>query len=553
MIFCKTYFFSLCIVFGILISAIGCSASSQADRVIILVNSNDSGSLQIAEYYANARGIPMENIVKLDTSKEETISIREYVDTIHNPLLNALLKEEWIQGVKASGHDGLGRERLSVAVHSISYLVATRGIPLRIANDPTLLEVESLNMPKQFHVNQGSVDGELALLAGPSNLSMTAFVQNPLFSQDNPVSLDSKRVIRVSRLDGPTPEVVIKLIDRSLEAEETGLIGRAYFDLGGPHSKGDEWINAAGDLAVKAFFDADFEQTKRLMGYEDRYDAPAIYMGWYGTNAHDQWRAKRWMVPPGAIAFHLHSFSATTVRSTSQGWLGAFVNQGYCATVGNTYEPYLEYTHRPQLLLAHLLEGHTFGEAAMYSNPTLSWQGVAIGDPLYRPFKVGLDEQLEQGADRSLISYISLRQMNRLKSAGKIEEALAYGRSQFVEQPSLSMAYKLAQIYANEGDTKRTIESLKVIRYITVFAPEELILAQKIADLLNKQGESDLALEVYKQLIDQAGSAKNLQISLLEGGSVVALAAGDSSLSSRWTLNARQLQLPPAKRKPSKG
>lgn len=30
----------------------------------------------------------------------------------------------------------------------------------------------------------------------------------------------------------------------------------------------------------------------------------------------------------------------------------------------------------------------TFGEASMACRPALSWQTVAIGDPLYRPFRL---------------------------------------------------------------------------------------------------------------------------------------------------------------------
>ena len=127
--------------------------------------------------------------------------------------------------VKATGRDIVGRERVTIATHRISYLVTTRGVPLRIANDPALLETNLDQLPKQFRVNNGSVDGELALLASPANLPMTAFVPNPLFSNLEPTRLDAKRVIRVSRLDGPSVESVTRLIDRSLQAEAEGLMG----------------------------------------------------------------------------------------------------------------------------------------------------------------------------------------------------------------------------------------------------------------------------------------------------------------------------------------
>ena len=53
----------------------------------------------------------------------------------------------------------------------------------------------------------------------------------------------------------------------------------------------------------------------------------------------------------GAVALHIHSFSAPTLRSDSAGWCGPFVARGVTATVGNVFEPYLDLTHRPNLLL----------------------------------------------------------------------------------------------------------------------------------------------------------------------------------------------------------
>jgi uncharacterized protein (TIGR03790 family) len=536
-----------------LLCVCGCAqvqlAAGEADSVVVLVNANDPDSAEIAEYYTESRGIPAGNIIALKMPTTETVTVREFVDTIYNPLLNALIEQKWMTAVKATGRDIVGRERVSIATHQISYLVTTRGVPLRIANDPALLETNLGQLPKQFQVNNGSVDSELALLASPANLPMTAFVPNPLFSNIEPTRLDAKRVIRVCRLDGPSVASVTRLIDRSLQAEAEGLMGRAYFDVGGPHAKGDEWIHAAGELAEQAYFDTDFETSKRVMDGRDRYDAPAIYMGWYRQHAYGPWRASQWSVPPGAIGFHLHSFSATTVRSTTKGWLGAFVNQGYCATVGNVYEPYLEYTHHPHKLLEALLQGHTFGAAAMSSIPSLSWQGVAIGDPLYRPFKVGLDVQLEDGADSVFGAYLNLRQINRLVAEGQDDEAVAFARAQFVRQPSLPLAYKLAKLYAADGDGQKAVEVLKVVRYMTVFSGEELVLAQKIADFLDQHDAGGLALTVYQKLIDQSGQDKALRIALFEGGAKVALGQGQSSLVSRWTLAARKLKQPaPAKK-----
>ena len=544
------YFWKRCLMsFALLYAFSGSNLSAQsnqalADEMIVVVNRNDPDSLAIGQYYAQQRGIPESNIVELSTPTEETITITQYVETVANPLLNALLDNERVKGVKDRSKDRYGRERLSVSIHRIPFIVLIRGVPLRIANDPALIEEETANLPTQFRVNNGSVDGEVALLLAPPGISMTALIPNPYFEKSSISTTDANRILRVSRLDGPTKSNVIDLIDRTLEAEKIGLMGRAYIDTGGPHANGDTWIRAAGEMAEAAFFDVDYESSQREMDFRDRLDAPAIYMGWYTHYAQAQWSAPRWPVPPGAIGFHLHSYSGTSVRSTKT-WLGAFISQGYCATVGNVYEPYLEYSHRPQILLAKLMAGGNFGEAVAVSMRSLSWQSVAIGDPLYRPFKVSLAEQLEQSKEETFAAYASIREINRLLAEEGSDAAITFARSKFISQPSLALAYRLAQLYAAEGQDREAVQVLKIIRYMSKFSPDEFVLAQKIADFLHKRGESELALKLYKNLLDERNLDKMLQISLYEGGAPVAEACGEPVIASRWQFEARNLKTPP--------
>jgi uncharacterized protein (TIGR03790 family) len=520
------------------------SNQALADEMVIVVNRNDPDSLSIGQYYARQRGIPEYRIIQLDAPTDETITLTQYVETIANPLLNELVANRWVKGVKDRSPDIYGRDRLAVSVHRIPYVVLIRGVPLRIANDPEQIGEVPESLPPQFRINQASVDGEIALLLAPPGTSMTAFIPNPYFDKSTISSTDANRILAVSRLDGPSPDDVYRLIDRTLEAERIGLMGRAYIDTGGPHSNGDQWIRAAGEMAEAAHFDTDYESTKRLLDYRDRLDAPAIYMGWYRRSPYAQWAAPNWPVPPGAIGFHLHSFSATSVRDTKT-WLGAFVAQGYCATVGNVYEPYLEFTHRPQILLAHLLAGGSFGEAVMRSMPVLSWQQVAIGDPLYRPFKIDLKAQLKDSTESPFGAYASIREINRLAAEEGAEAATSFARSRFMNQPSLALAYRLAQLYAAGGQQREAAEALKITRYITRFAPDEFVLVQKIANRLHLSGESELALKLYTKLQEERGLDKQLRIALYEAGAPIAEACGQHDIASRWLLQAQQLKTPP--------
>ncbi|TVP76884.1 MAG: TIGR03790 family protein [Puniceicoccaceae bacterium] len=524
------------------LSLFGQSVDTSAERVLVVVNSNDPYSLAIGQHYVRQRGIPGRNIIELSTATEETITIEQYVETIANPLLGALLENQWVRGVTETSKDRYGRERMAVSIHQIAYVVLIRGVPLRIQNDPSLIE-EGVNIPDQFRVNNGSVDGEVALLLAPINTSMTALIPNPYFGKTRVDPADANRILRVSRLDGPTKENVINLIDRTLEAEEIGLMGRAYIDTRGPHETGDAWIREAGDLVEAAFFDTDFHTATRNMDYRERLDAPAIYLGWYARRAYAQWRAPRWPVPPGAIGFHLHSFSGTSVRDRST-WLGAFISQGYSATVGNVYEPYLEYTHRPQVLLAHLLAGGTFGEAVMMSLPALSWQSVAIGDPLYRPFKVSLEAQLKHSQESRFGAYASIREINRLVATEDLDTAIKFARSKFVDQPSLALAYRLARLYAQADTAPRGVEALRIVRYISTFSVDEYVLVQSIADFLHQHGESALALDLYRKILNERNLNRQLKISLYEKGAPIAQQQGERALASSWELEARKLKSP---------
>jgi len=210
--------------------------------------------------------------------------------------------------------------------------------------------------------------------------------------------------------------------------------------------------------------------------------------------------------------------------------------------VGNVYEPYLEHTHRPQMLLAALLDGHTFGQAAMFSHSALSWQGIAIGDPLYRPFKRRLDAQLQQLTEHPLYAYVCLRQINRLQDAGQSDAALEFARTEFMHRPALPLAYKLAQLYAACGDSEKTHEALQVIHYITRFSVDEVALVKQIADFLNQHNASEWAFEIYQQLIDQTETPQALRIALLKSGAQLAAQQGRMNLSSRWTLEAQKLK-----------
>jgi hypothetical protein len=261
-----------------------------------------------------------------------------------------------------------------------------------------------------------------------------------------------------------------------------------------------------------------------------------LYFGWYAGDLNGPFTLPDFTFPPGAIALHIHSFSAHTLRSRTEGWCGPLVARGVTATMGNVFEPYLQFTHHPDLLLHALARGWTLGDAAYYALPALSWQGVLIGDPLYRPFLVDFSEQWENRADLppSLVPYAVLREMHLLDAEKKSSEALVIAHASMDESPSLVTGIALAQRLAQAGDAAGAAREVEFARYIKTFGPQEWALAVEAARLLVAGGQASQAVEVYKNLLASDGLPANARMAWLGAARDAAVAAHDSTQAAQW-------------------
>lgn len=375
--------FAASILFLLPGALIGSDRAAGPEGVIVVANERDPGSVELAKVYMRIRSIPEGNLIRLDCSTEETISGREFFETIFDPLRERLLAEGWIEGRRGRGEDQYSRDHYFVFGHEIDYLVLCKGVPLRMDAPPEW----NLTEAPTGHLREAnaSVDSELATLAMTTS-AIGGLIPNPLFGIQRPSGLDLEQVVRVFRLDGPSYDAARRLILNAYTAEEHGLVGQAFIDMGGPHAEGDRWLEEAGKLMEQGGYRVRWHREGPTMTLADGLQLPALYAGWYTTNASGAWADPAMRVPPGAIAYHIHSFSAQTLRSVNQFWVGPMVEKGVTATVGTVYEPLLQFVHRPQMLFGGLLAGMSWGEAAFFSLPVISWQNVMIGDPLYRPF-----------------------------------------------------------------------------------------------------------------------------------------------------------------------
>lgn len=508
------------------------------DHVVVVANSREPESEKIARYYMQQRKIPDKNLLLIDAPVTYDITWAEFVDKIFNPLRARLTKDGWFNAYVSEQKDRDGRLRYIFFGNKVDFLVVCYGVPVRIQNDPARLVETPLTLEhKELNSNQAAVDSELSLLAA-LDTPTAGFVANPLYQKTTPNPFERASVVKVARLDGPSPAAVRGMIDSAIEGEITGLQGRAYVDMGGPHQEGEDWLKSAAATIRKLGFDLSEDHNKDLFSWRTRFDAPAIYLGWYSAQPSGPIADPAFHFPPGAIAVHIHSFSASVLRTANQQWAGALITHGAAATLGNVYEPYLSFTHHLDLFMEALAAGKSAGEAAYYAMPVLSWQGIFLGDPLYHPFAIGLPLQLDLATHVStnmpLSVYVIIRQMNLLQEQGRQTDAYDYGLAQFKRTPDVALAVSLVQLGHRLGKDE---EAFKLLSQATAGKPvphNRLGLYAEAANLADSAFNRPLALSLYTQALEAAGPDAEFTKVVLPDAIAAANDAGETALRDRW-------------------
>ncbi len=369
-LFCKSLFFLLLLFHCFPVSGYGLDA----DEVVVLANGMVPEGVALARYYMRKRHISEENLLLLQTTTEETIRRELYDDEIAKPVREFLGKRP-----------------------TTACLLLFYGLPLRIGGAllPASAGTDSADYTSMRQRDPvASVDSELSLVKIADH-PVPDWLPNPYFLQfqSGKTSYRKGDVLMVSRLDGPDPATVRRVIDESLDVEKTGLDGTAYFDarwvrreqgkkLSG-YALYDEGIHRAAELTRKVLPTV-FNEDDTLFQPGSAPQA-ALYCGWYSLARYVD--AFSWQ--PGAVAYHIASAECTTLkRAGSQVWCKRMLEEGVAATLGPVGEPYVQAFPFPQLFFGLLLDGDfSLVEAYSFSLPFISWKMVLIGDPLYQPFR----------------------------------------------------------------------------------------------------------------------------------------------------------------------
>ena len=386
----------------------------ESREILVLANERVPAGVELARRYMAQRNIPETHLVTLSLPEEDICSRNNFDDRVV-PVVRKALSD--------MGNDP-----------PIRCLVAMYGLPLKVASPETTPEERQVldelrqrrealiaglkplneNDPEHQRVlrkienigrriatldkkdRRAAFDSELALVR-KENYPLPGWIPNPycigFLGKNLPVRQEA--VLMISRLDGPTPETVARIISDSVRVEKEGLAGIAYFDARWPRGDGTEELTGYARCDDAIHEAADTVRRSRVMpvvlNTVERLFQPgecpnaALYCGWYSLAKYID--AFAWQ--PGAVGYHIASSECDTLRrKNSRVWCKMMLEKGVAAAIGPVHEPYVQGFPLPDLFFGTLLQGRlTLVECYFLSLPYLSWQMVLIGDPLYTPFR----------------------------------------------------------------------------------------------------------------------------------------------------------------------
>jgi tetratricopeptide (TPR) repeat protein len=299
---------------------------------------------------------------------------------------------------------------------------------------------------------------------------------------------------------------------------------------------GDEWIERAALLFQARGFEVEIDRRPDVAPKEAPWDQIAFYAGWYTGSFQGPFELPTARFRRGAIAYHIHSFSAETVRSESRNWVGPLLSHGATATMGAVYEPYLRFTPDISLFVSALLSGLSFAEAAYQSQLSLSWMVTFVGDPLYRPFPRNFYENLDaaQTSGSPDLPWFRLRKVRLLANAGSLSETKSAVAKLVEDFPNNEIILEGGADIHKDLNEKREALALynRALELVGDREPRDrLRLLMKLAELNRRDDQSKEALQLYETLmVEFPEAAKSLGL----GDRAIAFASGES------------LDLPPA-------
>jgi uncharacterized protein (TIGR03790 family) len=529
-------------------------APSPGEEVVVVYNLNwEPESRQVAEHYAARRGVPARHLIGLPLPRTEAISRTEFREQLQRPLV-AALQERGL--ARFPDRAAANASPPGLPASQIRYLVLAYGVPVKITADPALHENVPEQLAQPLRRNEAAVDSELAALPQlERGAPVTGALINRLYATTNVAALHpTNGLFLVTRLDGPTFEIARALVDRALAAETNGLFGRAYFDVrslptNSPYAKGDAWIREAAGIARRQGFETVVDEAPETFPAWAPMPQIALYAGWYDSGVSGPFTREPVEFLPGAVAYHIHSFSARTLRHARAHWVGPLLARGAAVTMGCVEEPYLDLTPHVGVFFTWLIGlRHNFAQSAYAALPALSWQITVIGDPLYQPMARD-PRELHAELERTRSPWLAWSVLRVVNLNLAVDEPPArlieYLRQHPLTAVSAVLAEKLGDLYRQEKQPDAALRQYRAALALDPSPEQRLQLWFKLIELLTAAGRDAEALEFYTAFFKERPNHPGL-LRFYEQALPLARKVGEAALAERFEQEIARLTPRPA-------
>ncbi|HEV2452691.1 MAG TPA: TIGR03790 family protein, partial [Verrucomicrobiae bacterium] len=276
----------------------------------------------------------------------------------------------------------------------------------------------------------------------------------------------------------------------------------------GTYKRGDDWILGSAELCKIEGFDPIIDTNPATFQPDFPISQIAIYAGWYSEDADGPFALPVVEFQPGAFAYHLHSFSAATLRSTTRNWCGPLLAKGATCTMGCVNEPSLQFTPNIEAFLGRwVVDGFTFGQAAWAAQAALSWQTTVIGDPLYCPFAKSPKQMLDhlKRTHSPNLQWYYWRVSNYLQAKGVAPVELEnFLENLPITDTSAVLTEKLGDLCDIQGKPESSIEFYRRALKLNPSPEQRIQIRLVLAGELLGQNQTSQAIADYRAIIDES-------------------------------------------------
>jgi len=312
----------------------------------VVINTADPYSVAVGEYYVQKRGIPQEQVLRVELPVRNSLNVAEFGE------LYAQIRD--FMGPQVQALALAWTQPFSVGCNSITSAL-TLGLEPEACRNGC-----AVSKPSRFF-NSPSSHPFTDLGLRPSMLLASRSVESAQALIDRGIASDGS----LGKRGAPPANAVFVNTADAARSVRTRL-----FPPAGPMGQlGANVVLANGTAAVPL---------RRVIVYQT------------GVTRENSIDSKQWL--PGALADHLTSYGGQLVDGSGQMSVLEWLESGATASYGTVSEPcnHLQKFPHPQVLLLNYVQGATAIEAYWRS---VAWpaQGVFVGEPLAAPFSRSLN------------------------------------------------------------------------------------------------------------------------------------------------------------------